>query len=661
MKNKLSQKSISFSIGFFITILFILLTLTEISISVSDFSERKSRDLRFLMRGKEKAGGNVVIAAIDDKSLEAIGRWPWSRSVIAKLVTRLRQGGAKAVAIDLLFADPESDPEKQKIRELITEYTRLGLLETKPENQAFFSKMVEIAEETDHDAMLAEAIRAAKNVILPMVFVLSEPNPDEIPDPILPISELAKAASRIGFVNVLPDPDGAVRRGLGMIKKDEDIYLSFSIRAVQKYLKIKHNNIVISPGKEIRLNDYSVPINDKGIFYINYYGADGVIPSYSCADLLNGAISPDLFKDKIVFVGSAATGLGDHWANPFTPSFSGVETHATIADNLLTGRFLQRPGWTKYADAFILALMGIVLTMLLSKIRMRYFAPVSFGFILLFILINQIFFNHYRLILLWVYPILNIMFIALGIFVHRYLTEGHEKRLLKQAFQRYLNPSVVDRIIENPDSLKLGGEKKELTVLFSDIRGFTAISESLAPESLMRFMNQYLTAMTDIVMSNEGTLDKYIGDSVMAFYGAPQEQSDHAIRACHCALRMIKFLGKQQKVWQEQGLPVIRIGIGINTGQMVVGNIGSDKRFDYTVMGDHVNIASRLESLTKNYDANIIVSEYTQEKAKDEFDFRELGEVQIRGREKPIRIYALLQRKKRLAKLLQFPPPAPVS
>jgi len=372
-------------------------------------------------------------------------------------------------------------------------------------------------------------------------------------------------------------------------------------------------------------------------------------------------ISPDQFKDKIVFVGSAATGLGDHWANPFTPSFSGVETHATIADNLLTGRFLQSPAWTKYADAFILALTGIVLTMLLSKIRMQYFAPISFGFILLFILTNQIIFNYYRVILLWIYPILNMVFIALGIFVHRYLTEGHEKRLLKQAFQHYLNPSVVDRIIENPASLKLGGEKKELTVLFSDIRGFTAISESLAPESLMRFMNQYLTAMTDIVMSNEGTLDKYIGDSVMAFYGAPQEQHDHAIRACHCALRMIKFLGKKQKVWQEQGLPLIRVGIGINTGQMVVGNIGSDKRFDYTVMGDNVNIASRLESLTKDYGVTVIVSEYTQKKAKDEFDFRELGEVQIRGREKPIRIYALLQRKKKLAKLLQFSPPAPVS
>jgi len=641
MKNKLSQKSISFSIGFFITILFILLTLTEISLSVSDFSERKSRDLRFLMRGKEKAGGNVVIAAIDDKSLEAIGRWTWSRSVIAKLVTRLRQGGAKAVAIDLLFADPESDPEKQKIRELITEYTRLGLLETKPENQAFFSKMVEIAEETDHDTILAEAIRNAKNIILPMVFVLSEPIPAEIPEPILPISELAKAASRIGFVNVLPDPDGAVRRGLGMIKKDEDIYLSFSIRAVQKYLKIKHNNIVISPGKEIRLNDYSVPINDKGIFYINYYGADGVIPSYSCAELLNGAISPDLFKDKIVFVGSAATGLGDHWANPFTPSFSGVETHATIADNLLTGRFLQRPGWTKYADAFILALMGIVLTMLLSKIRMRYFAPVSFGFILLFILTNQIIFNHYRLILLWVYPILNMVLIALGIFVHRYLTEGHEKRLLKQAFQRYLNPSVVDRIIENPDSLKLGGEKKELTVLFSDIRGFTAISESLAPESLMRFMNQYLTAMTDIVMNHEGTLDKYIGDAVMAIYGAPQEQKDHAIRACSSAIRMFEILYEKRDVWKKEGLPPIWVGIGINTGTMVVGNMGSAKRFNYTVMGDHVNLASRLEGLTKFYGVKIIVSEFTQEMAKERFIFRELDIVRVKGKQKPVKIFEL--------------------
>lgn len=662
MSNKLSQRLKSFSIGFFITALFIVLTLSEISLPFSDFSERKSRDLRFIMRGKEDAGGKVAIAAIDDKSLEAIGRWPWSRSVMAQLITLLKQGGAKAIAIDFLFAEAESDPENQKIRELITEYTRLGLLQTTPENQAFFSKMIEISESIDHDAMLAEAIRTAKNVILSSVFVLSEPIPDEVSDPVLPIPILAQAASRIGFVNVLPDHDGAVRRGLGMIKKGEEFYLSFSIRSVQKYLKIKHKNMIISPGKEIRLNDYSIPIDDKGIFYIGYYGSDGVIPSYSCADLLNGVISPDKFRDKIVFVGSAATGLGDHWANPFTASFSGVETHATIADNILSGRFLQRPAWTKYADAFILALTGIVLTILLSEIRMRYFAPVSFGFIFSFILINQLIFNHYRLILLWVYPVSDILLITLSVLIHRYLTEGHEKRILKQAFQCYLSPSVVDRIIEKPDSLRLGGEKKELTILFSDIRGFTTISESLAPESLVQFMNRYFTAMTDIVMNTEGTLDKYIGDAVMAFYGAPQEQRDHAIRACNCALNMIDFLDNNMILWQKAGLPAIRIGIGINTGQMVVGNIGSDKRFNYTVMGDHVNIASRLESLTKNYGVNIIVSEFTYEKAKKDFVFEKLGDVQIRGREKPVGIYALIRRKQTLAKLLlREPQTAPLS
>lgn len=580
----------------------------------------------------------MAIAAIDDKSLEAIGRWPWSRSVIARLVTLLKQGGAKAVAIDLLLTEPESDPENHKIRELITEYTRLGLLQTTPETQAFFSKMVEIAEKTDHDTMLAEAMDKAKNVILPMVF---ETTPDETFAPTLPIPILAQAASRIGFVNVLPDSDGAVRRGLGMIKKDEEFYLSFSIRAVQKYLKIKHKDIIISPGKEIRLNDYSVPIDDKGIFYINYYGPDTTISSYSCADILNGTIPPNEFKDKIVFVGSAATGLGDHWANPFTASFSGVETHATIADNILTGRFLQRPAWTKYADTFILILTGIILTMLLSEIRMRYFAPVSFGFIFLFILINQIIFNYYRLILLWVYPISNIMLITLSVFIHRHLTEGREKRLLKNAFERYLNPSVVNRIIENPDCLRLGGEKKELTVLFSDIRGFTAISEKLVPESLVQFMNQYLTSMTDIVMSNEGTLDKYIGDAVMAIYGAPQSQKDHAIRACSSAIRMFEILYEKREIWKNEGLPPIWVGIGINTGQMVVGNMGSAKRFNYTVMGDHVNLASRLEGLTKLYGVKIIVSEFTQKMAKEEFIFRELDIVRVKGRQTPVKIFEL--------------------
>jgi adenylate cyclase len=240
------------------------------------------------------------------------------------------------------------------------------------------------------------------------------------------------------------------------------------------------------------------------------------------------------------------------------------------------------------------------------------------------------------------YPTLNLGFIYLGVTGYRYMTEEKEKKKIRGAFQYYLTASVVEEMLKNPDKLKLGGEKKDLTVLFSDIRGFTSISEQMTPEGLVKFLNEYLTTMTDIVFKYDGLLDKYMGDAIMAIWGAPLDQPDHVKRACLAALDMVEELHRLQKKWSAEGMPYLNIGIGVNAGPMVVGNMGSDRRFDYTVMGDSVNLGSRLEGLNKTYGTNIIASEMTFEKVREEFLGRELDLVRVKGKDRPVKIYELL-------------------
>ncbi|MBI5966515.1 MAG: adenylate/guanylate cyclase domain-containing protein [Deltaproteobacteria bacterium] len=243
------------------------------------------------------------------------------------------------------------------------------------------------------------------------------------------------------------------------------------------------------------------------------------------------------------------------------------------------------------------------------------------------------------------YPLLNLILTYLGITGYRYMTEEREKKKIRGAFQYYLSPSVVDQMLHNPEKLKLGGEKKDLTVLFSDIRGFTSISERMTPETLVKFLNEYLTKMTDIVFKYDGLLDKYMGDALMAIWGAPLDQPDHAQRACYTALEMVEELWGLQKKWSAEGLPTLNIGIGINAGPMVVGNMGSERRFDYTVMGDSVNLGSRLEGLNKLYGTNVIVSEMTYERVREEILGRELDSVRVKGKDQRVRIYELLARR----------------
>ncbi|MBN2254319.1 MAG: CHASE2 domain-containing protein, partial [Deltaproteobacteria bacterium] len=327
---------------------------------------------------------------------------------------------------------------------------------------------------------------------------------------------------------------------------------------------------------------------------------------------------------------------------PFSAVYPGVEIHATVIDNILHQNFIKRPGWTGLIDILAIIILGLAAVPVLARAKALHGIGVSLGLIFIYMVINRSVFTGFNLWLNLVYPLLSIVLVYSAITIYRYMTEERERKKIRGTFQYYLSGPVIEEMLKDPSKLKLGGEKKDLTVLFSDIRGFTTISENLTPEDLVHLLNEYLTVMTDKVFEHGGLLDKYMGDAIMAVFGAPIDDPKHPVLCCKTALAMMEELRELQKKWTDEGRPVLDIGIGINTGDMVVGNMGSQMRFDYTVMGDNVNLGSRLEGINKEYGTNIVVSEFTHERIKDIFFCRELDAVRVKGKILPVRIFELV-------------------
>ena len=417
-----------------------------------------------------------------------------------------------------------------------------------------------------------------------------------------------------------------------------------SIAVLLQYLDMPAIKLVLNEAgvESIQIEDVQIPVDESGRLLINYLGPAKTFPHYSIADIIHGRLSPDLFRDKIVIVGATATGIYDLRVTPHSNVYPGVEIHANIIDNILRQNFLQHSAWTTFLDVCSIIILGLVVGLVVPRVR----AMIGVVFILImmgaFVVVNTSAFIHYRLWMNMVYPVLTMATIYLMITVYRYVTEEREKKKVRGAFQYYLTASVMEEILKDPSKLKLGGDKKDLTVMFSDIRGFTSISEKLTPQELVHLLNEYLTAMTDIVFKYNGLLDKYIGDAIMAVWGDPVDQPDHALRGCNTALDMMKKLSALQEKWQREGWPLVDIGIGVNSGDMVVGNMGSDMRFDYTVMGDNVNLSSRLEGINKEYGTHIVLSEYTYERVKEAMFCRELDSVRVKGKKLPVKIYELI-------------------
>ena len=658
-----------------ISILVIIISLTCFFMNVTffNFLELKSLDLRFMSRGIRAPGGETLIAVIDEKSLSELGQWPWPRTTIARLIDVLKEYDAKVVGFDVVFAEFEETSSLKEIENLSREVSRMGM-----EDEQLTRLFSQRKEAADTDASLARSIEEAGNVALGYFFHTSLSGvehlnaedigksealiadskykivqlrgaPSDVPivrayaaaPNIKPLSEAAKNS---GYFNFVPDMDGTNRWCPLAIQFQDSYYPPLSLAVLQHYLDWPMLALKIADfGVEnVQIGNVTVPTNEAGKMLINYLGPAKTFPHYSISDIVNGRLDPALFKDRIVLVGATATGIFDLRVTPFSPVYPGIEMHATVIDNILHGNFIQRPGWIALIDIFAVIILGLLGGIVLSRMRALWGLIACLSLVAVYLLFNRYVFNACNLWLNMIYPVFTILTVYMGITLYKYVTEEKEKKKIRGAFQYYLTASVINEMLKDPTKLKLGGDKKDLTVLFSDIRGFTSISERLTPEELVHLLNEYLTAMTDIVFHYEGLLDKYMGDAIMAVFGAPLDQPDHPLRACYTALDMMEELKTLQKKWEEEGRPVLDIGIGINSGDMVVGNMGSEMRFDYTVMGDSVNLGSRLEGINKEYGTNIVISQYTYEKVNGKLFCRELDSVRVKGKALPVKIYELM-------------------
>jgi adenylate cyclase len=667
--------------------------------------ELDTLDMRFTYRpaSATPADPRIVIVDIDQHSQEVLGRWPFSRTHFATLLDILKQDGAKTVAFDITFSKPDQtgDAVRELWRDLDTRKKRGEAVDPRLEAQ-----VKQIVAKFDADDKFAASIKNFGAVVLGSYFLYTDADMRDMDDatldryaeqlsffsfpqirPLDPRPEVGQRdrlnlirafgnestsliplgaeeniptladslggnASSTGFFNAAPDEDGVVRRatlvlpfGRSKDLKDWDLYGSLAVMATASYLRLGANDLILQYGEpgvaviQFGPNLRIIP-NNVGMKTINYRGPAGTFPHYSMADVVQNKIAPEKFNEKLVLVGATATGIGDLKTTPYGgTNYPGVEIHANVIDNILNERFLQRGQRQFEIDVLLIFLFGIPLGIALALVSPRWM------WFCLALLVPFAALNYYAFVhgswLNFILPASTLTANVMLVSLYRALVEEKEKRKVRSAFGQYLSPEVIRRLLVNPSLVE--PRKTEITVMFSDIRGFTTISEKLDAQELALFLNGYLSDMTRIVFDNRGTLDKYIGDAVMAFWGAPYEDSRHAIDACNAALAMMRRVRELQKKWEAEGKPKLDIGIGLNSGVASVGNMGSALRYGYTALGDSVNLSSRLEGLNKDYGTHILVNESTFAAAKDAgFLFRELDVIRVKGKLEPVIIYELI-------------------
>ncbi|MEW6672087.1 MAG: adenylate/guanylate cyclase domain-containing protein [Thermodesulfobacteriota bacterium] len=670
-----------------------------------DFIERESVDMRFILRGVDEPSGNVAIAFIGEESIKELGRWPWSRRVIAELIETLNDYGVRVIGFDVLFIDPEISPDDAKLKALSESFVARGLLTEAPAPQAYFKELKSARQAVDNDARMAATMAKGGNVVLGMAFLpgpkkneaipkflekaayvtfsnqneIRQFEPPQINDRALPVPILAEAAGNLGFLNSEPDPDGALRHEMMTINHDGLIYAPLGLRVAQIYLGLDNPELNLYFNDKITLGGREIPIDSQGLALVNYYGPSYTIPSYPIVDILNRKVPPEKLKGKAVIVGGAAVGMADLWPNPFTPSFLGVEKQATVVDNILQNNFLRQPRAVKTVNIAMVLFFGLLMGLTLPVLRTLWNIPFSLGCFVLFTALVQFVFVKYRVLLNFSLPALQILLAYAGISAYRYFAEERDKRFLQATFSTYLAPELIDEMYNKREIPRLGGEALNMTAYFTDIEGFSSFSEKLTAVQLVELLNEYLSEMTDILIQEKGCLDKYEGDAIVAFFGAPMHLPDHPVRACRTAVRMQRRLADLREKWRCEQLgpgepecnvkrygsdewapgdkwPRIvhemRMRIGVNTGEIVVGNIGSRTRMNYTMMGDAVNLAARLEAAAKQYGVYVLVSEYTlnQEieddsgrrvKVLDLVEARLLDRIAVVGKTESVHVYEL--------------------
>jgi adenylate cyclase len=697
---------LSLSITFFALLLYVLTFVGERPTPIFEFVQRlelATLDTRFRYRPQRYSHPDprIVVIDIDQRAQEVLGRWPFSRTNFARMLDVLHDSGAKVAGFDITFSKPDesavpiralsAELEARKKRgenvdaKLLTEVQRLAAsLDADKQFAASIQQFGPVVlgnyflfTEADLRGMEAATLDAYANQIAFFAYPPAHPlHPDAQKQEkaqmlevfayanLLPqgaeanLDQLTSALngdfSWTGFFNAPPDADGVVRRttlvlpyGRSKNPDEWDIYPSLDLMTARAYLgaPAQDMNLIYGPQGivEVRFGQALLLHPDgRGQVMINYQGPASTFTHYSIVDVLQKKFAPDAFLGKIVLVGATATGIGDLRATPYGgTTYPGVEIHANVIDNILNQRFLKYGFRQALADVLLIIFFGIPLGIWMALVSPRW---MWFGVSLLLpmIAVNFWAFLHGWWLNLLV-PALTLSTNVLLVSLYRSLFEEKEKRRVRTAFGQYLSPEVIRRLLVNPRLVD--PKKTDITVMFSDIRGFTTISEKLDAQDLALFLNQYLSDMTGLVFEHQGTLDKYIGDAVMAFWGAPFEEPGHAVRGCHTALKMMGRVREMQKTWEAEGKPRLDIGIGLNTGVASVGNMGSALRYGYTALGDTVNLSSRLEGLNKDYGTHILVNETTFAAAKDEgFVFRELDLIRVKGKLQPVTIYELIGR-----------------
>ena len=635
--------------------------------------ELKAYDLKVSARGTHNLSDQVVIVAIDEKSLAQEGRWPWPRTRIADLIDKLSESGSASIGLDMFFPEKDtyvplshvkSELKKKNLKEFDSEKLARWLDEV-GDSDAKLAKAIERSERTVLGFFVFSSKEQTKGVFnevsqkeldlldFSQYSLIQKANAEDINISLrsiyavgLNLPVLMNAANSAGFVSFLPDQDGVIRSVPLVQSYNEYVFPPLSLQLLKEATKL--NSLVRMESNrvsEVKLGDRPFPINAQGDFLINFYGPGNTFKQVSAADVLSGEAGAAELEGKIVIVGATAAATHDLHTTPYGPLFPGVEVHATITENFLQGDFLQRPAWVPMLDLAMIVGTGLLLGVISLYFRaygMAILLGVGIGG---YLLVDFYLFTQKGWWIHTVYPVLSQLWVYFSITLYRFAFEEKERRFIKSAFSQYLAPAVVDRLVENPQLLKLGGERKVLTAFFSDVAGFSSIAEQLKAEELVDLLNVYLTDMAQIIMRYEGTVDKYEGDAIIAFFGAPIDFKDHATRTCFAAIDMQKRLAELREQWKRDGKHELFMRIGINTGQVVVGNMGSVDRMDYTMMGDSVNLAARLEGVNKQYQTYTMISEFTYEMAKDDIEARELDSIRVVGKKEPIKIYELLGRK----------------
>ena len=623
-------------------------------------------DVKVRLTMPQAVDARVVILDIDEKSLAEQGRWPWGRDKLATLMTKLfDEYGVKLVGFDVVFAEPDESSGLKSLESLAKKELK--------DVAGFQSTLRDLRPVLDHDARFAAALKN-RPVILGYYFSSKEGgiSSGAAPEPVFPagtfsgrnigftqwvshggnLPEFQKAAAGGGHFNPLVDADGISRRVPLLVEYKGDYYESLALAMVRNLL----GNPPITPGyPESSPGAYAgmewldlkaagggvmrIPVDENAATLIPYRGYQGSFPYVSITDVLNDRVPKEMLAGRVMVVGTTAPGLMDLRATPVGAAYPGVEIHANLIAGMLDGVVKHKPPYILGADVMLVLIAGAVMAFLLPMLSPLRATIVGVIVLLLLLSVNFSFWHVSNVVL----PLANGMIAIVLLYAMNmswgYFVESRTKRQLTGLFGQYVPPELVEEMSRDPENYSMAGRKAELTVLFSDIRGFTTISEGLEPNELATLMNQYLGAMTLVVRKHRGTLDKYIGDAIMAFWGAPVDDPEHAKNAVLTGLEMHVALHELNKDLVARGWPELKIGVGVNTGPMTVGDMGSPVRQSYTVMGDSVNLGSRLEGLTKQYGVGFMVGESTRELLKKEFVFRELDRVRVKGKADPVGIY----------------------